>query len=227
MSDKAFPFTKNPLTYLMLGFLMFTSCASIPKEAPELSAELGNRISAIERAHIALLHGFFDEKRNRIDQFIFEEWLPTLVNEIFSKPGIEEVWEEIVSTDNKQDRLEFLLRIVPKLQAKIDDKRVELVKPLDDLERLMERRLRDEYEQARAINNSLTSFLFSASKVAESRDRFLNLLETTDEKIAIAIEEVDSTVSLLLNKTKASGEKEQTIQEYLRKLDSIVRSLQL
>ncbi len=227
MSDKASPFAKNPLTYLMLGFLMFTSCASIPKEAPELSAELGNRISAIERAHIALLHGFFDEKRNRVDQYISDEWVPTFADEFFSHPRIEEVWEEIVSTDNKQDRLEFLLRIVPKLQAKINAKRVELVKPLDDLERLMARRLRDEYEQAKAINNSLTSFLLSASKVAESRNRYLNLLGTTDEKIAVAIDEVDSTVGLLLNKTEAAGEKEQTVQEYLRKLDSIVKSLQL
>ncbi len=233
MSDRAFPFALNPLTYLLLGLLITASCASIPREAPELSAELGNRISAIEDAHIALLRGFFDEKRNRVDRFVSEQWVPTFTDEFFSQPRMEEVWDEIVRSDNKQDRLEFLVRISPKLQAKISAKRAELVQPLDDLERLMERRLRDEYEQARAINNSITSFLFSASKVAESRDRYLNLVGASDERIATAIDDVDSAVSLLLAKTRAAAdstlsivEKDRTIQEYLMLLNSIIESLQ-
>lgn len=48
-------------------------CASIPKEAPELSLELGKQISSMEKANITLLNRFFDQKRSDIDKFIENE----------------------------------------------------------------------------------------------------------------------------------------------------------
>ncbi|MBT6593515.1 MAG: hypothetical protein HOO18_06120, partial [Porticoccaceae bacterium] len=41
---------------LLTIILMMTACVSIPPEAPELSAQLGNRISAIEQSNLTLLH---------------------------------------------------------------------------------------------------------------------------------------------------------------------------
>lgn len=48
---------KNYGLVLLLGLLIF-GCASIPPEAPRLSAELGQRIAAIENANLTLLHRF-------------------------------------------------------------------------------------------------------------------------------------------------------------------------
>lgn len=45
--------------------LTLAGCAAIPPEAPELSAELGQRISAIESSNITLLQRFFDQKRGK------------------------------------------------------------------------------------------------------------------------------------------------------------------
>jgi len=50
--------------------LMMMACVSIPPEAPELSAQLGNRISAIEQSNLTLLHRYFDRKKQDIDEFI-------------------------------------------------------------------------------------------------------------------------------------------------------------
>lgn len=225
MINKVISITRTPFVYLWIGLIALTACAHIPSEAPELSAELGNRISAIEKSHIRLLRNFFDEKRNQVDEFILEEWIPTFAEEFFSNPKIEKIWEEIVRSNNKKDRLELLVRLGPKLQSKISAKRVELVKPLDLLERSIERKLRDEYEQAKAINNSITSFLLSASKVAENRNRYLRIVGVTDKKIANAMDEVDSAVSLLLNKAKTTENKKKVAEKYMERLKTALESL--
>lgn len=220
--------TKKPrtkittVTLLSLLLIILLSCAHIPKEAPELSAELGKRISSIEQVHYNLLHKFFDEKRLQIDKFLFEEWVPTFAREIFSNPKIEATWEKIVTSNNKEDRLEFIVRLGPKLQAKINAKRFELVEPLNNLESTIEQQLRDEYGQAKAINNTITSFLLSASKVEENRNRYLGYLGIEEKVIQNAIDEVDSNISSLLTSTKKALEKE---KEYKNKLKSLRKSL--
>ena len=73
---------------VFLTAVFLSGCASIPPEAPELSMELGNRISAIEDAHITLLNRFFDQKRSDVDEFIEEEWVPVFAEEFFSNPAI-------------------------------------------------------------------------------------------------------------------------------------------
>ena len=216
----------NPLKSLCVMLLILVcGCASIPSEAPELSVELGNRISAIESANITLLHRYFDQKRDDVDRFIEEEWVPEFAEQFFSNPKIAGVWDTIVSNNNKPDRLKFIVSTGPKLQEKINSKRLELIKPLDDLERRIEQKIRGEYTQARAINNTLTSFLYSASKVAENRNRYLEMVGVTDDQIGKAIDKTDHAVSDLLSKTKDAQEKIDAGKKYLEKIRGIMESI--
>lgn len=211
------------LLWLLLFFV--TGCATIPSEAPTLSQELAKRISAIEAANINLLHKFFGQKRKDLDRFINEEWIPVFADEVFSIPKIQRTWEKIVSDNNKHDRLMFLIKLGPRLQNKINQKRLELVKPLDDLERDIERKLRAEYDQARSINNTITSLLLSASKVTENRDRYLDLIGVTDEKLSKTIDKIDTTVEDLLGKTKDLPEKIEKGKQFIERLKKIRLSL--
>jgi hypothetical protein len=208
-----------------LLILLVSGCVSIPSEAPELSAELGNRISAIEDSNITLLHRFFDQKRKDVDRFIENEWVPTFANTFFSKPKISEAWETIVKEDDKNQRLMFIVKTGPKLQEMINKKRLELIQPLDDLERRIEKNIREEYSQARAINNSITSFLLSASKVAENRNRYLEMAEVTDDKVGNIIDKTDDAVSDLLKGAKDAQGKIDSAEKYLKKLRNIRDSI--
>ncbi|MBN1840732.1 MAG: hypothetical protein JW883_00410 [Deltaproteobacteria bacterium] len=210
---------------ILLVILTLSGCVTIPSEAPELSTELGNRISSIEKAHIGLLHSFFDEKRSQVDVFVLNEWVPTFAEEIFKTEKIAKRWDEVVKSGDKVDRLEFLVRLGPRLQAKINSKRLELVKPLDDLERSIERKLRDEYQLAKAINNSITSFLVSASKVDENRRRYLETIGVTNKDIAGVLDEVDSAVNMLLGKAGSVSKGANVAEEYLAKLNNALESI--
>jgi len=211
---------------VMFAIVLFlTGCASIPPEAPELSAELGKRISAIEDSNITLLKRFFDHKRREVDKFIENEWVPVFADQFFSKRVISDAWDTIVSENNKKQRLLFLVKTGPKLQQKINEKRLELIQPLDDLERRIETKIRTEYTQARAMNSSITSFLLSASKVAENLNRYLEMAGVTDERLGKLIDKTDDAVSDLLGKASDVKDKVARAEEFLGKVREIRDSI--
>jgi hypothetical protein len=214
-----------PLATLFIFILFVSGCASIPPEAPELSAELGKRISEIENSHITLLHKFFVQKRDEVDKFIINEWVPTFAEEFFSDQRISEAWNTIVSENDIQERLKFITILGPKLQLKINSKRLELIKPLDELERRIEIEIRDNYNQVKSMNNSITSFLVSASEVAENRNRYLGMIGITEDKIGEIINETDSIVNGLLQKAEGTESHIENTEDYLNKLKELINEI--
>ncbi len=206
-------------------FLVLLGCATIPPEAPQLSAELGKRIAAIQDANLTLLHRFFDLKRAEVDRFVQTEWVPVFAQQIFADQRMKDAWDTIVSENNATERLKFLVIAGPKLQEAINKKRLELIKPLDDIERRIEETLRNEYAQAEAINNSITSFLVSASKVEQTRNRYLEMVGITDKKIGNAIDQVNDVVGELLSGAQTAQSNVTKAEEYLKKLQEIKDSL--
>lgn len=210
---------------IIITFGMFLGCASIPSEAPDLSAELGEKINAIESSHITLIHKFFDQKKDQVDQFIIKEWTPIFAKEFFSDPKVSKIWKEIVRENNEKDRLEFLIRFGPPLQKKITKKRLELIKPLEGLENEIIKKIRTEYVQVRALNNTITSFLVSASKVSENRTRYLEMLGVSDEKINSLIEKADESVSTLVKGAKTVTEKVDKSKAFIKNINDLKNKL--
>ncbi|MEN8193335.1 MAG: hypothetical protein ABFS12_11005 [Bacteroidota bacterium] len=215
---------KNNIIILAVTFFL-QCCASVPRETVDLSIELGNQISYIEDSHIALLNKYFTEKRNQIDLFIMNEWTPLFAKNFFSSPEIENAWDEVISSNDMNERLDFIVTIGPVLQRKINSKRHELIKPLEDLEKTIERKIRQAYNRAYAVNNSLTSFLVSASELTENRDRYINMLGISDSEITNAINSADSAVDELLSITKSVDEKVKAAEVYKNQIEKIINQL--
>ena len=205
----------------MLSSVAMVGCASIPPEAPELSGQLGTRITAIESSHNRLLEQFFAEKRRQVDEFVQEVWVPTFAAEFFGDPQVDTVWKQVVASNDPKDRLRFVVMVGPKLQSKINEKRVELIKPLEVLERTVKAKLKVDYDQARAINNTLTSFLQSASKVEANRKRYLEMLGITDKQVDTFIDDTDEAVSDLVDKAKGTQDKVNSGKAFIEKVKSI------
>jgi len=219
--------SENMRNYIMLAIclIVISGCATIPPEAPNLSSELGKRISALENANITLLNRYFDQKRGEVDRFIQEVWLPEFSNEFFQKPFMVNAWNTIVTENDKQQRLQFLMKTGPKLQEAVNNKRIELIQPLDELERRIARNIKAEYEQARGINNSITSFLLSAAEVTENRDRYLEMIGVTDDKLSTLIDKTDSAVSDLLAAGHNADDKVGSAKKFTKKIEDIKKSI--
>lgn len=210
---------------VVICLIVVSGCATIPPEAPSLSSELGKRISALENANVTLLNRYFDQKRVEVDRFIQEVWLPEFANEFFQKPFMVNAWNTIVSEDDKKQRLQFLMKTGPKLQEAVNKKRIELIQPLDELERRITRNIKAEYEQARSINNSITSFLLSASEVTENRERYLEMAGVTDDKLSMLIDKTDSAVSGLLASGHKADNKVNSAKKFVSKIKNIKESI--
>lgn len=202
-------------------FALF-SCVSVPPEAPELSAELGKRINAIQDSHLALMHMFFKEKRERMDEFIMNEWVPEFAGSLFEKETVRNMWEKSCRSDDPAFKTKFLTFVGPRIQKKINETRLEYMKPLEELERELERALRKEYNQAKALNNSITSYLASASDVAESRNRYLEMFGVTEEKLRGYLSKADEAVQNFTTSTKNTLEKG---REYKAKMQNMIEKL--
>jgi hypothetical protein len=170
---------------------------------------------------MALVDSYFTVRRERVDKYVTEEWVPEFAEQVFSNTEIAAVWDKVVRSDNKAERLEFIVELGPELQSRINMKRLELVKPLDDAERIIKRELNTNYEQARSINNSVTSFLVSTSKVTENRNRYLEMMGVKDEKVSEILTKVDSAVEKLVNKSEKLMSKEDQVKKYLKKFEEL------
>jgi hypothetical protein len=201
--------------------VFIAGCATIPKQSAQLSEELGYKLNKIEHSHILLLHNFFNQKREIVDDFIVKLWIPKFSENFFSNPTIEKTWNEIVSSGNKEDRLKFITLLGPKLLSQIENKRQELIKPLDILESDIEQKILNEYNAAKSINNSLTSFLYSAAKVDENRSRYLEMIGVTDTKIGEAINNTDQIVTDLIKGGETTLDNLGKVNSYLSKLEEI------
>ena len=210
---------------IITSMVLLTACVSIPPEAPELSAELGNRIAKIEQSHLMLLGRFFDRKKEDVDTFIQDRWVPEFAKQFFSEPAIASVWDQIVASGSKEDRLQFILRTSPTLQQKINNKRLQLSKPLEDLEQQIATRISADYSQAKSINNSITSLLLSAAEVVENRDRYLAMVGVSSDEVTQIIDSTDSIVGDLLDSANNIEDKVAAAEKYKRKLKELKASL--
>lgn len=214
--------------FIILLFLI-TSCASIPKEAPVLSKELGTQLQELENSHLNLVRAYFNNERKQVKKFIDETWLPAYANNFFENENIQEVWDSVVVSNDKSDRLEFIVRTVPVLQQGVNNKYHELIDPLDRLEMEVLTSIQQKYSNVKSINNTITSFLYSASEVEENRQRYLDMLGETDQKINGAIDDVEVLTTELTEKvTDADGNVEgyeDKFRKYKERINQLLLNL--
>ena len=215
---------KTVLAALCLGLLL-SACASIPSQAPQLSSELGGRLRALEDAHLALVHHYMDERRARVSDFIDHQWIPQFADEFFQDPAMQGAWEEVVASGSAQDRTQYLLTVAPLLLKEIESKRREMLLPLDEVERELVRRLTDEYLQAKAINNALTSFLASASQVDQSRREYLAVAGVNETDLRSFVRDADEAVESLASRERQAKDAMASAKEYLAKMKELLDQL--
>lgn len=215
----------NGLIMGVFFLLNLAACVTIPQESADLSIELGKQISSLESTHLALLDKYFIEKRDRVDQFLIREWVPEFAAQFFANDQIKQLWDKVVHSNDPADRLQFIVMFGPKLQGKINQKRLELIRPLDEAERLIKQNLNSNYNQAYAINNSISSFLVSASKVADNRNRYLDMFGVKDKTLTGILDQVDTAVESLAEKAEKVASKEDKAKEYYQKFTDLKNKL--
>ncbi|TDN88830.1 hypothetical protein DET49_108155 [Salegentibacter sp. 24] len=217
------------LIYPIILTFFLNSCASVPKEAPVLSQQLKNEIQELENSHLSLVHTFFELKRKNAKEYINTSWLPLFAENYFKQKDISEMWDLVVEQGSAKDRLNFILVTAPTLLEEINLRYETMIEPLDKLEYQLTQALKEKYVNAKSINNTITSFLMSASEIDENRQRYLDIVGITDDKISTAINHTEMITGRMLNTANSVDFKydeiQENIEEYKEQLNIILNQL--
>lgn len=206
-----------PVLVLSYFLVQATACTTVPAAAPELADELTARIQATRTAHIALVGLYMDEKRTAVDRFILSEWIPVFAAELFKRPAVSAAWQKIVSENDVTERLQFIAGLGPRLQLQINEKRLELIRPLDETERAIVRRLAAHYDQMLSINATITGLLSAGAKATETRTRLLRALDK-EQKLPQLFDKADQITRMLVGKIDDYEENRPKIEALLSEL---------
>ena len=218
----------NPSRSIMPLVLIcaLVSCVTIPKEASQLSFEIGQQMNRIEAAHLNLLDAFFQEKKDKIDEFMQNVWLPKFAETFLNQPDIAAAWELARSTNQQIDILNLILLLGPKLQGEINNRRLELIQPLEILQGKVKAQIQSDYNLAESMNLTLTSYLQSAQSVAANRDDFLNMLGISQESVNSVVDQTDAAFAKLSSIGQKIEDAEATFNSTKEAIAKIVDNIQ-
>jgi len=121
------------------------------------------------------------EKRERVDEFMFKEWIPEFARQVFKQEGIKKEWERVAASSDTGERLEFITGLGVMLQQQINMKRSEIMGPVDQMERLLLERINVHYDEMLTANATITAFLDSATSVRERQQTTMKIFHAEDK----------------------------------------------
>ena len=170
----------------LVGTLSVSGCSSVPKESVELSYQVGQDISALQRTCSSLVQQRFAEFRQRRIDYLEQEWVPLFLENWVSDGKLIEVARgELVWSDEADDFVaptpgsehQQLLATVHGWSrvshAKIGAKRRELLGPLDSQEAQILLELDRAFDRMTRANAHITAQLNSLRKVKEVQNQAL------------------------------------------------------
>lgn len=73
---------------LLSGWLWLSACVSIKPSTVALSAEVGSRLSEMEKIHLIALQRYFDLEQKRVEDFLSQEWEPLFLKNFLGRSRI-------------------------------------------------------------------------------------------------------------------------------------------
>ncbi|MDP4176335.1 MAG: hypothetical protein Q8933_20305 [Bacteroidota bacterium] len=193
---------------LLLVFVSFltSGCASIPKESVELNQQISKAIASNYRAYVDLLNEYFLLKRDQINSFIDNKYLPT---------EIKNIQDQLKDAGEDPDKFQAFM--VKDIIDKVDLKRESMLKDLEKTRLLIMERISQNYNQLQQANNALTALLQSAINVNEAASSLTKDIRTSG-KNEIAIDELEKCFNEYLSRAGSKAESAISLYEVTKQI---------
>lgn len=94
-------FSATNLLFLFLFTLFTFSCVSIKPSTVQLSAEVGRRLSEMERIHQLALQRYFDMEKQKVEDFLANTWEPLFLKNFLGISGVLQQLQNASRIDDK------------------------------------------------------------------------------------------------------------------------------
>lgn len=172
---------------IIIGTII-SSCASIPASTATLSEEVISEAAAMHKLNIALINQLFDERKDKVNDFINNQYIPTFVKNFEAKipPNV----------DVKAELPNILKSVMPVISRKRDS----LHTLLDNQRNQILTSLNDSYSNYQRASGTLQNLITSAVKLKQSEANTLAQIESLT-KTNLNVNKIENHLDSLLIKT--------------------------
>jgi len=167
---------KKSLLVFVLLFILVGCYATVPKESVELSYAVGEDIDAVHQSYKVLIHQYFDNLRGQTINFIDTYWTPIYLKKFIEDGDLVKLAQDSDPTDafeGVQDWVDVAI-------SKIENKRTELLKPINQDEISVLQSVDDAFSRLVRANAAITAQLNSIRQVQQVQDDALKALKLED-----------------------------------------------
>ena len=223
----------------LASILCLSACVQIPQESVDLSTQVGKDIALSHNSHRETIKVLFSRIRSDANRFIDEVYAPYQIREAIKNDmqnansenpadksaslliGIQQAFDRNASDAQRKAMLEGMEALISELHENIENKRLDLLSPINAQERNYLSLIDKNYSQVLSANAVITSYLSSAVKVTESQKQILkdaglkkDLNEISGRKIA----EVSDKISEIVGKAKRVDDTAQSVETSLKEI---------
>lgn len=212
------------------SFLLLMSCATIPKEAVELSATVGRDMAEMKSAHINLVNLYYERLLRDINRFIDDVYMPYQIQNTLADDTIKTTLLNAIESANEPDpegtkQKECIVHIETYLQMlneEVESYRHQKTKPIKDQQKALLKRLNESYNQIHYANSIVTGHLASVVKVHESQNEVLSKLDLKDlrEKVSVKAADISDNIFELLEQSK---QKDAELDKIIKEFENVIK----
>lgn len=226
---------------IVLGSSFVAGCPTVPKEAVELSYQMGTDLDALHDSYDRMVQDRFAGFRAQREEYLDEEWIPTFLRDFASVMIPVAEGKQVMIDDDLVDvgdlnltvgekeamRLEGITGWAVAANEQIEEKRQELLGSLNSEEAKIRRDLEEAFGRLIRANAAITAHLNSIRKVQEVQNDMLDKLgmkevvdEVNDQLVVASEWAADGLVKI----READGEVDdvvETIDEFKAKLEEL------
>ena len=192
----------NNLIFIMLSFLI-TSCVSIPKSTATLTQEVIKEADDMHSLNIALVNQLFEERRERLNTFITNQYTPTLITKYRTLlPD---------SLNYKEELPNILKSIIPVINRKKDS----LQNILNGEQQNIITALNANYTTYSKATTSLQGLVNSAVKLKTAENDAISAIQSLTGS-SLDVTKIENTINNLIIKSGDAMNKLITIENAIK-----------
>lgn len=197
------------LRFNFVGFLVILvvfalgGCASVPKESVELSKEVGKGIAENQRSYTSLLNTYFTSKKQQVDQWIENEYLPDYLSNIQAE--LKKAGQ--TTTLSPQQLRDILRDVIVERDQKLTD--------LENTRLLLLTKSNEHYTLLSQGNAGVTGLLQSMVDVKETTSSATQTIKTASGG-NVDLEQIDKKFNDYLKKAGAASAKATNLYDTIK-----------
>jgi hypothetical protein len=212
----------KPATVLVVASLMtlVQGCATVPKEAVDLSATVGRDLEAVHRAHVALLNGYFDRMEGDINAFVDSQYRPYCIERNMEDFGLIQKLKAQVPGVDPLDVMEVF---VEEVVADIEDFRTTLLDPVRAQRSDVHGAIEEAYRRMQDAQAVVTGHLASVRRVHDLHDEMLAKadMEGLRDTFVNTTVKASESIAKLTERTRFTSGK---LDDFRKKLDELKKT---